>query len=185
MKIRQFLVYGRKLETESNPKPEVVVARVFGKNEEFAISQFWKINRTQMKMKKATGEVLKVQELFETNTKTVKNYGIFFKYQSRVAVQNVFKEFRDVSLNGAINQLYNEMAGRHKVSKEKVFIIKTCELGMKQIRKRFPRCAVYANSCKIRYPLFKRGDKNLAKRYRKVIAPTRPVTLMTGVSVNK
>ena len=184
MKVRQFLVYGRKLPTSTNPNPEVIICRVFGKNEAFAKSQFWKINRSQFKMKKATGEILKVKEIYETNTKTIKNYGILFKYQSTVATQNVFKEFRDFSLQGAINQLYNEMAGRHKCSKERINIIKTCELGPKDIRTRFPRCGVYANSCNIKFPLFKRSAKGVEKRLRRVITPTRPVTFMTGKSVN-
>lgn len=45
MKTQQWLVYGRRLPTESNPNPEIICIRVFGKNELFAKSQFWYLNK--------------------------------------------------------------------------------------------------------------------------------------------
>lgn len=41
MKVSEWLVYGRRLPTDSEPEPEVVCIRVFAKNELFAKSQFW------------------------------------------------------------------------------------------------------------------------------------------------
>ena len=42
---KRYLVFGRALPTEENPNPEINVMRVFAKNETFAKSRFWKLNR--------------------------------------------------------------------------------------------------------------------------------------------
>ena len=54
----------------------------------------------------------------------VKNYGIWIRYQSRTGFHNMYKEYRDCTLNGAVEQLYDEMAGRHRVRKPCLQIIK-------------------------------------------------------------
>ena len=41
IRLKEWLVYGRRLPTEANPTPQIVCIRVFGKNELFAKSQFW------------------------------------------------------------------------------------------------------------------------------------------------
>jgi ribosomal protein L20A (L18A) len=46
-------------------------------------------------------------------------------FQSQSGTHNMYKEFRDVTLNGAIDQLYNDMAGRHRVRTPEIQIIKT------------------------------------------------------------
>ena len=37
----------------------------------------------------------------------------------------MFKEYRDLTLNGAIEQLYEEMASRHRTRSHQIHIIKT------------------------------------------------------------
>ena len=93
------------------------------------------------KFKRAAGEILKVTEVHEKNTKTVQNYGIYFHYRDRTGFRNGFKEFRDVSLNGAMTQLVCEMAGRQKINRESIQVVRTCLLSNSEIRKRMPRCA--------------------------------------------
>ena len=58
-------------------------------------------------------------QIFEKNPTTVKNYGIWVRYQSRTGYHNAYKEYRDTTLNGAVSQLYqvrpmqhNEMVAR-------------------------------------------------------------------------
>lgn len=41
MKMRTWLVYGRRHPTEAAPEPEVICTKVYGPNEVFAKSQFW------------------------------------------------------------------------------------------------------------------------------------------------
>jgi len=38
----------------------------------------------------------------------------------------MYKEYRDVSVNGAVSQLYMELASRHRVRRKDVAIIKVC-----------------------------------------------------------
>jgi len=66
-----------------------------------------------------------VSEIFERKANAVKNYGIVLKYLTRTGVVNMYKEYRDNTLCGAVSQMYNEMAGRHSARCENIFIIKT------------------------------------------------------------
>ena len=45
MRGRRFLVFGRALPTEENKNPEIICVRVYAKNDVFAKSRFWKLNR--------------------------------------------------------------------------------------------------------------------------------------------
>ena len=56
-------------------------------------------------MKKTTGEILSVNELFEKRPQVVKNYAAFVRYDSRSGTHNIYKEFRDTTRVGAVNQL--------------------------------------------------------------------------------
>lgn len=58
-------------------------------------------------MKKTTGEILAVNELFEKRPQVVKNYAAFVRYDSRSGTHNIYKEFRDTTRVGAVNQLCN------------------------------------------------------------------------------
>ena len=45
-------------------------------------------------------------QIFEKNPTTIKNFGIWVRYMSRTGFHNAYKEYRDVTLNGAIEQMY-------------------------------------------------------------------------------
>lgn len=45
-------------------------------------------------------------QIFEKKPTTVKNFGVWVRYQSRTGYHNMYKEYRDCTLNGAIEQLY-------------------------------------------------------------------------------
>ena len=100
---RRFFVFGRALPSESNPNPEIIAIRVFAVNPAFARSKFWKTNRVINKLKKSKGEVLKVQEIFDSGKLKTKNFGIFIKYRSRTGVHNCFKEYRGVNVKDVVN----------------------------------------------------------------------------------
>ncbi|VFQ63546.1 unnamed protein product [Cuscuta campestris] len=67
-------------------------------------------------------------EIFEKNPTVIKNYGIWLRYQSRTGYHNMYKEFRDTTLNGAVDQMYTEMASRHRVRRHCIQIIKTATI---------------------------------------------------------
>lgn len=44
-------------------------------------------------------------QITEKNTRYVKNYGIWIKYNSRSGTHNMYREYRDTSINSAIATL--------------------------------------------------------------------------------
>merc|ERR1719224_289663 len=123
--IRQFWVVGRKLPSEAEADPTCYRIRVFAKNTVLARSQFWYEMKRQNKVRKCQGEIVSVSEIFERSVHSIKNYGIVLKYLTRTGVVNMYKEYRDNTLCGAVSQMYNEMAGRHSARADSIFIIKT------------------------------------------------------------
>jgi len=65
----------------------------------------------------------------------VKNFGIWVRYQSRTGYHNMYKEYRDVTLNGAVGQLYQEMSARHRVRFSCLQIIKTATVPAKACKR--------------------------------------------------
>ena len=124
-------------------------------------------------MKKTTGEILAVNEIFEKNTRLVKNFGIWLRYNSRSGTHNMYKEYRDVSLVGAITQMYSEMAGRHRARKASIQIIKFATVDVKDTRrisvKQFHRRD-------IKFPLAHRRPRAANKQFKKTFASRRPST---------
>lgn len=68
------------------------------------------------------------QQLYEKNPNTVKNYGIWLRYDSRSGTHNMYKEVRATKLNDAVRKIYAEMASRHRAREMSVQIIKTTVL---------------------------------------------------------
>ncbi len=96
---------GRGLPTEKNPNPTLYRMRVFAPNPVLAKSKFWYHMKRQHKVRKVQGEVVSVQEIYEKHPGVVKNYGIVLRYLSRTETINMYKEFRDTTLAGAVSQM--------------------------------------------------------------------------------
>merc|ERR1712159_325743 len=122
--MRTFQVIGRGQAITKNSVPQLYRMKLFAQNEVVAKSRFWYFLSQIRKVKKATGEIVAVNEVFEKKSDTVKNFGIVLRYNSRSGTHNMYKEFRDTSLNGAVDQLYLDMAGRHRARKRSVYVIK-------------------------------------------------------------
>ncbi|TYG95529.1 hypothetical protein ES288_A11G275000v1 [Gossypium darwinii] len=45
------------------------------------------------------------KQIFEKNPTKIKNYGKWLRYQSRTSYQNMYKEYHDTTLNGAVEQV--------------------------------------------------------------------------------
>eukprot|EP01016_Furgasonia_blochmanni_P031962 TRINITY_DN32_c0_g1_i3.p1 TRINITY_DN32_c0_g1~~TRINITY_DN32_c0_g1_i3.p1 ORF type:complete len:219 (-),score=88.59 TRINITY_DN32_c0_g1_i3:333-989(-) len=161
--IHQYLVTGRRIPKSESETPEVYAVRVFARDEIIAKSIFWGIMRRQNKLKKANGEVIAVNEIFENNTRAVKTYGIVLRYQSRTAIHNIYKEFRDVSLNGAMSQMFREMSGNHRVNPKTIQIIRTATLEKNEDIKR--ETVRQMRSAKLQFPL-RRSRRAPLKKFR-------------------
>ncbi|KAH0741471.1 hypothetical protein KY290_034514 [Solanum tuberosum] len=75
--------------------------------------------------------MLAINEIFEKYPTKIKNYGIWLHYQSGMGYHNMYKEYRDTTLNGAVEQMYTEMASRHRVNHHCIQIIKTATISAK------------------------------------------------------
>merc|ERR1711865_1318930 len=110
----QYEVIGRHVPTERDPEPKAYRIKLFTKNETQARSRFWYFIRRLVKMKKANAEVLSIREIFEKKPEKVSKYGMWLRYDSRSGTTNMYKEFSALSQNEAVQQMYQEMAGRHR-----------------------------------------------------------------------
>ena len=125
------------------------------------------------KMKKTTGEILDVNELVEKNTRYVKNYGIWVKYNSRSGTHNMYREYRDVSINAAIDTLYNDMAGRHRSRFSSIQIIKTAAIGAAECRR---TTVTQFHDSKIKFPIPHRILRAGSKQNKSTFTHMRPNT---------
>lgn len=177
-KLRRFQVVGRKAATEDHPNPEAYRMIIFAPNQVIAKSKFWYYMHQFRKMKKTTGEILDCVELLEKDVGTVKNYGIWLRYSSRSGTHNMYREFRDVKLTGAVSQLYDEMAGRHRTRPRSIQIIRTATVDDADLRR--PNGMQFAKA-DVKFPLPHRVTS--AKRYQKALSSktfttVRPTTFM-------
>ena len=105
--------------------------RIFAPNEVVAKSRFWYFLRRLRKAKKATGEIVAVnqvrssrqlaqyfasswKQIHERKPLKVKNFGIWIRYDSRSGTHNMYKEYREMSRTDAVQALYQDMASRHR-----------------------------------------------------------------------
>jgi len=173
--MKQYQVVGRHSASEEHPNPEAYRMIIFAPNPVIAKSKFWYYMHQFRKMKKTTGEILDCVELVERNVKNVKNYGIWLRYQSRSGTHNMYREFRDVKLTGAVSQLYDEMAGRHRTRPRSIQIIRTSIVKAADLKRENPM--QYAKA-KVKFPLGhrvtsgKRGQKALTSKTFSTVRPT-------------
>merc|ERR1719469_73268 len=134
-KVRQFYVVGRALATETNSDPELYRMRIFARDTVLARSKFWYHMKRQHKVRKIQGEIISTTEVFEKKVGAIRNYGIFLRYLTRADTVNMYKEYRDVTLCGAVSQMYMEMSGRHSAALDSVQIIRTSVVENQNVRR--------------------------------------------------
>ena len=167
------MIAGRKLPLTEDEAPEIFKMRVFAKNEVLAKSKFWYFLKRQRKIKKANGELLQVSEIFEKNTKAVRNYGLVVRYRSRTGIHNMYKEYRDVSVCGAVSQMYMEMSGRHRAVHDTIHVVKAAVVQAKDLRRQ--KSIVYASN-KARFPKTKVVYRAPTRALKSTFVANRPNT---------
>lgn len=171
--MRLYQVVGRKAPTEQDPNPPAYRMKIFAQNEIIAKSRFWYFMHQMRRMKKTTGEILDVNELFEKQPNVVKNYGIWVKYNSRSGTHNMYREYRDISLNAAIDRLYDDMAGRHRSRNKSIQIIRTAIVADADCKR--PTTLMY-HDANLKYPLPHRVVRAPTKQLRSLYLAKRPTT---------
>ena len=173
-KVRQYWVVGRENPSKENPDPTCYRIRVFAKNPVIARSHFWYEMKRQNKVRRVQGEIVSVSEIFERKVNSVKNYGIVLKYLTRTGIVNMYKEYRDVTLCGAVAQMYNEMAGRHSARAESIHIIKTVIQPDSAVKR--PQIAQYTKTS-LRYPKFTTMKRAPTAAHKSVFTASRPTLI--------
>lgn len=111
-------------------------------------------------------------QIYEKSPLKVKNFGIWFRYDSRTGTHNAYKEIREMSLTAAINMMYMDMAGRSRAKSKAIQILKTAELKPEECKRADVK---QFHSQSIRFPLPHRVAK-IAKKYRTTFKAARPTT---------
>ncbi|KAG8494572.1 hypothetical protein CXB51_012037 [Gossypium anomalum] len=175
-RFHQYQVVGRALPTESDEHPKIYRMKLWASNEVRAKSKFWYFLRKLKKVKKSNGQVLAINEIFEKNPTKIKNYGIWLRYQSRTGYHNMYKEYRDTTLNGAVEQMYTEMASRHRVRFPCIQIIKTATIPAKLCKR--DNTKQFHNS-KIKFPLMVKKVRPPTRKLKTTYKASRPNLFMT------
>jgi len=113
--LHHYQIIGRNAANAKNPDPEIYQFEVFAPNRVVAKSRFWYFMNRQKKIKKTHGgEILSMKELQEKHPLKIKNYAVYLRARSKTGITNLTKEYRDTTLVGAVQQMYHEMAARHR-----------------------------------------------------------------------
>ena len=173
MPFNEYQVIGRSKPTEALPSPPIYRMRIFATNEVIAKSRFWYFLNKSHKLKKAHGEILAVNRIFEKNPLKVKNFGISLRYRSRSNEVNIYKEFRDLTRTGAVEKLLSDMGGRHRTTYRRLQIMEVKAVPAKECKREGTK--QFLNS-KVKFPLAHRLWRAPSKRYRTVFKAARPNT---------
>ena len=171
--IRHFVVIGRKEPSETEPNPQLYKLQVFAEDEVVARSRFWYVLHQSRKMKKTTGQILSVNEVHERNPTVVKNFAIWIRYNSRSGTHNMYKEFRDTTLCGAMKQMYDDMAGRHRARKSNIQVLKYAVVKPSEVR-RAPIKQMIDGT--IKFPLTHVLPRAPSRRFKSTFVARRPST---------
>ena len=147
--------------------------RVFAKNSVLAKSKFWYFLKKQRRIKKANGEILSVSQIFEKNTTAVRNYGLVVRYRSRTGIHNMYKEYRDVSVCGAVSQMYMEMSGRHRAVHDTIHVVKAITVETNELRR---QKSIVISSNKAAFPKTRLAYRASEKTHKSLFVSTRPNT---------
>merc|ERR1711977_726375 len=131
----QFQVLGRMRPNGKNHIPPLFRMKIWAKDSLRAQSKFWFFLRKIQRIKKTKGHTVYCQAIFEKKPTVSKLFGIWITFESRTGNHNAFKEYSDMSLNGAVNQLHMEMASRHKIQTESVQILKTAAIAPERCKR--------------------------------------------------
>merc|ERR1711941_5568 len=145
--LREFRVIGRKLPTENEPETPLYRMRIFAPDMIVAKSRFWYFLRQLRKFKKTTGEIVSVEEIKERKPKQIKNFGIWLRYDSRSGTHNMYREYRDLTVGGAITQCYRDMGARHRA---RAHAIQTQDLLPVTCPDRDCCCVIFWSPCNLR-----------------------------------
>ena len=120
--LHQYTVVGRKYPTATAQNPTLYKMTIFAPNEIVARSRYWYFMSRLHKVKKTSGEIVSVLEVFEKHPTVIKNFGIWLRYDSRSGTHNMYREYRDLSAAAAVTAAYRDMGARHSTRARSIHI---------------------------------------------------------------
>merc|ERR1711964_326303 len=171
-RVHQYQIVGRAAPTQKTPVPKIYRMKLFAKSKVLARSKFWYFMKKLSRAKKTGGEILAMNEIFEKSPNTVKNYAVWLRYRSRTDQHNMYKEYRDTTVNGAVSQMYAEMAGRHRGQSESITIMKTAIIPASKCRRNH---VTQMHDSKMKFPVVKKLPF-APKKLRSTFCAKRPTT---------
>ncbi|CAO1615790.1 unnamed protein product [Parajaminaea phylloscopi] len=147
----EYIVIGRRLPTEQEAEPPLYRMRIFAPNTTVAKSRFFYFLRQLRKMKSATSEIVAIHPVAEKKPIKAKNFGIWLRYNSRSGTHNMYKEYRTMSRAEAVEEMYQDMAARHRARFASIHILKVTEIEKTEDLRRPYIKQLTAN--KLRFPL--------------------------------
>ncbi|XP_055705835.1 60S ribosomal protein L18a [Phlebotomus papatasi] len=151
--LKEYEIIGRKLPSEQEPNTPLYKMRIFAPDYIMAKSRFWYFLRQLKKFKKTTGEIVSLKEISEKTPMKIKNFGIWLRYDSRSGTHNMYREYRDLSVGGAVTQCYRDMGARHRARAHSIQIIKVESVKSANCRRSHIK---QFHDSKIKFPLVKR-----------------------------
>ncbi|KAL1935629.1 hypothetical protein VTP01DRAFT_4769 [Rhizomucor pusillus] len=136
-RFHEYQVVGRKLPSANDENPKLYRMRVFAPNVVVAKSRFWYYLKKLRKVKKAAGEIVHIKEINEKSPLTIKNFGVWIRYDSRSGTHNMYKEYRALSRAEAVENCYQDMAARHRARFSSVQIIKVAAIKAADVRRQY------------------------------------------------
>ena len=168
--LKEFKIIGRRVPTEKIRNPQLYRMRIFAPDDVQAKSKFWYFMNRLKKVKKTCGEIVAISVVNDKSPLKIKNVGIWLRYDSRSGTHNMYREYRDLTIAGAVTQCYRDMAARHRARSHSIQIMKVEVIPVSKCKR--PYVTQFHDS-KIKFPLTHRVLKS---HFRKKFAPKRPNT---------
>merc|ERR1719388_270456 len=111
-------------------------------------------------------------KIWATNVVRARSKFWFFLKQL-CRVQNMYKEYRDTTMNGAVDRLYLDLASRHRARARSIQIIKTAVLKDEEC-KRESTLQFHGPKEELKFPLTHRVMRPSEKKYRTAFKANRP-----------
>lgn len=175
--LHQYHVVGRKIPADEEVDTPVYRMKIFAPNTVVAQSRFWYYMRQLKKVKRAVGEIIAVNEIFERKPTTVKNFGVWLRYKSRSDTINMYKEYRDVTMSSAVEQMYMEMSGRHRARWSAIMVLKVVALAPSECKR--PQTLQFHSST-VAFPMPHQRQRAPEKKYKSTFKASRPTTFISS-----
>jgi len=156
--LKEYRVVGRRLPSEKEPHTPLYQMRIFAPDTVQAKSRFWYFIRFLKNVKKAHGEIVSCDQVFDKKPTKIKNFAVWLRYDSRSGTHNMYREYRDVTTPSAVTQCYRDMGARHRARASSIQIMKVQVIEASKLRSKNLKQFV---DSKIKFPLPHRVQRRL------------------------